>query len=191
MDKFQSTLLPQSNKPEDMQKTALDLLDKINKTAVDGVPSGAIVMHASATIPDGWLLCDGSAVSRSQYSSLFKSLGTTWGAGDGRSTFNVPDMRGAAPSGVGTSTGYTQNETITLGTKYNDQGQGHKHGPPNLTQFITTTPSGGAYYFPAGVWQITGGPATTTPITDGTNGTPRTGNVTRGKRVGVNFIIKT
>jgi microcystin-dependent protein len=67
--------------------------------------SGMIVQSASASIPAGYLLCDGSAVSRTIYSALFSAIGTIFGAGDGSTTFNVPDMRGRSPLGAGTGTG--------------------------------------------------------------------------------------
>ena len=67
--------------------------------------AGIIQMFAGATAPDGWLNCDGSAVSRTTYATLFAAIGTTWGAGDGSTTFNVPDLRGRAPIGSGTGSG--------------------------------------------------------------------------------------
>jgi microcystin-dependent protein len=63
--------------------------------------SGMIVMFGGATPPEEWLLCDGSAVSRATYSVLFGILGTTYGAGDGSSTFNLPDLRSSFPLGMG------------------------------------------------------------------------------------------
>lgn len=57
-------------------------------------PIGAILEWPSDTIPTNWLLCNGQAVSRTEYSELFKVIGTTYGAGDGSTTFNVPDRRG-------------------------------------------------------------------------------------------------
>lgn len=80
----------------------------------DGVPSGSVQMFAGATAPSGWLLCNGQAVSRTTYARLFAAIGTTWGTGNGSSTFNVPDMRGRAPLGAGTGTGLTAR---TLGAK--------------------------------------------------------------------------
>ena len=64
--------------------------------AVSGVatPSGAVMAFARTTAPTGWLKCDGSAVSRSTYAALFAEVGTAFGAGDGSSTFNLPDLRG-------------------------------------------------------------------------------------------------
>jgi hypothetical protein len=71
-------------------------------------PSASIVMWAGASAPSGWLLCDGSAVSRAGYSALFAIVGTTYGAGDGATTFNLPDLRqrfplGKAASGTGST----------------------------------------------------------------------------------------
>lgn len=59
-----------------------------------GVDTGFIGMFASSTVPTGYLECNGAAVSRTTYSSLFGVIGTTWGVGDGSTTFNLPDFRG-------------------------------------------------------------------------------------------------
>jgi microcystin-dependent protein len=158
--------------------------------AEDATPSGSILMFAGSTAPLNWLLCDGTAVSRATYNKLFQAIGTTWGAGNGTTTFNLPDMRGAAPAGVGTTPAfYTQSETIALGQKYNDQIQGHRHGQTFPGESTTAVAAGNTRV------QLSSGVAFTPfeirdPVTDTTNGTPRIGNVTRGKRVGVNFIIK-
>jgi len=88
-------------------------------------PPGLIAPYAGATIPSGWLECTGQAVSRSAYANLFAALGgssSPWGGGDGSTTFNVPDLRGRTPIGVGTGSGLTArsmagtggNETHTL-----------------------------------------------------------------------------
>ena len=63
------------------------------------VPSGAVMPYAGASAPTGFLLCDGSAISRSTYSDLFSAISTTYGTGDGSSTFNVPDLRGRVVAG--------------------------------------------------------------------------------------------
>jgi len=62
-------------------------------------PSGSITQFAGSSSPSGWLLCDGSAVSRSTYSTLFGVVGTTYGTGNGSTTFNIPDMKGKIPVG--------------------------------------------------------------------------------------------
>lgn len=63
------------------------------------LPSGLIQAHAGGSAPAGWLLCDGSAISRTAYASLFGAIGTTYGTGDGSTTFNIPDLRGRVVAG--------------------------------------------------------------------------------------------
>lgn len=81
---------------------------------IDHIP-GEVIMYGSATIPTGWLECDGSAVSRSTYAALFAIIGTTWGAGDGSTTFNVPNLKGRAPVGRGTGSGLTARTLAAIG----------------------------------------------------------------------------
>ena len=66
--------------------------DGANLTDVEGVNTGIIIPWSNASVPTGFLECDGSAVSRSTYAALFAVVGTTWGVGDGSTTFNVPDL---------------------------------------------------------------------------------------------------
>jgi phage-related tail fiber protein len=65
-----------------------------SETAVSGVPIGAVEFFAMSTAPSGWLKANGAAVSRTTYASLFAAISTTFGVGDGSTTFNVPDLRG-------------------------------------------------------------------------------------------------
>lgn len=67
----------------------------------DTYPIGAIAPYAGTTTPQNWLLCDGREVSRETYSQLFAVIGTTWGAGDGSTSFNLPDLRDKFPVGAG------------------------------------------------------------------------------------------
>jgi microcystin-dependent protein len=67
---------------------------------VTQVPAGIVSAFAGVTAPSGWLMCYGQAVSRTEYSALFTALSTTYGSGDGSTTFNIPDMRGRAIAGV-------------------------------------------------------------------------------------------
>ena len=69
-------------------------------SASSGIPAGILVPFAGSTAPDGWLLCDGSAVSRTTYSSLFAVIAATYGAGDGSTTFGLPDLRGRMAVGL-------------------------------------------------------------------------------------------
>lgn len=68
-------------------------------TAGDTLPIGAIMPFGSDTIPENWLLCDGSAVSRTTYQELFNTIGTAFGNGDGFTTFNLPNLKGKVPVG--------------------------------------------------------------------------------------------
>lgn len=87
-------------------------------------PPGAVMMWTTATAPGGWLLCDGSAVSRTTYAALFAAIGTTYGAGDGSTTFNVPNLKGRVPVGRDSGdssfdtlgeTGGAKTHTLTVG----------------------------------------------------------------------------
>jgi len=66
----------------------------------NAVPIGAVNTFAMNSAPSGWLSCDGSAVSRTTYSGLFSAVGTTYGAGDGSTTFTLPDLRGEFVRGL-------------------------------------------------------------------------------------------
>lgn len=68
-------------------------------TSPTSIPAGLVAPYGGAAAPSGWLLCDGSAVSRTTYAALFTAISTTFGVGDGVTTFNVPDMRGVFPLG--------------------------------------------------------------------------------------------
>jgi microcystin-dependent protein len=80
-----------------------------------GIPAGVVAQWAGGAAPTGWLLCDGSAVSRTTYATLFGAIGTTFGTGDGSTTFNLPDSRGRAVIGAGTGSGLTNRVKGTNG----------------------------------------------------------------------------
>jgi microcystin-dependent protein len=84
-------------------KDEINLLD--GKTTLDSTPTGAITMYGGATAPTDWLLCDGSAVSRTTYAALFTAISTTYGVGDNSTTFNVPNLKGKFPIGLNSSDG--------------------------------------------------------------------------------------
>jgi microcystin-dependent protein len=71
------------------------------------VPTGTVSAYAGSTAPTGYLLCDGTAVSRSTYSTLFGVVSTTYGVGDGSTTFNTPNLKGRTIIGVGVGTEIT------------------------------------------------------------------------------------
>ena len=66
-------------------------------TGIEGIPTATIVPWSTASVPTGFLECNGAAVSRSTYAALFTAIGTTYGAGDGSSTFLVPDLQDKVP----------------------------------------------------------------------------------------------
>ncbi|HZS80053.1 MAG TPA: phage tail protein, partial [Herbaspirillum sp.] len=68
------------------------------------MPIGSVLDFAGAQAPQGWLICDGRSISRTTYSDLFAVLGTVWGAGDGSTTFNLPNPNGRSSVGPGTVT---------------------------------------------------------------------------------------
>ena len=70
-----------------------------NLSGIEGIPTATIVPWSDASLPSGFLECNGAAVSRSTYSALFAVVGTTYGAGDGSSTFNVPNLADNIPMG--------------------------------------------------------------------------------------------
>jgi microcystin-dependent protein len=67
--------------------------DGANLSGIEGIPTATIVPWSTASVPSGFLECAGAAVSRSTYAALFAIIGTTYGAGDGSTTFNVPDLQ--------------------------------------------------------------------------------------------------
>jgi microcystin-dependent protein len=80
-------------------------------------PVGMVGMWPISTPPMGWLICDGSAISRTAYSDLFDILGTTYGVGDGSTTFNLPDFKGRVPAGTDSGQSEFQTEGTSGGEK--------------------------------------------------------------------------
>jgi phage-related tail fiber protein len=72
----------------------------LSASAIASVPTGAIFPFAGSSAPTGYLLCDGSAVSRTTYADLVNAIGTAFGEGDGSTTFNLPDFQGRVLRGV-------------------------------------------------------------------------------------------
>jgi microcystin-dependent protein len=91
----------------------------------NAVPTGAVMPFASSSAPIGWLKANGAAVSRSTYATLFATIGTTFGAGDGSTTFNLPDMRGEFPRGWDDGRGVDSGRSF--GSAQGDQLRAHTH----------------------------------------------------------------
>ena len=120
-------------------------------------PTGAIMAFAYSLPESGWLLCDGRAVSRETYAALFAAIATYYGAGDGTSTFNIPDLRGYFVRGFGTNsdgtasgtfgarTGFATARPATALTGSTDSTGSHRHGIQ-----ISFTASGTGYSYESG-----------------------------------------
>jgi microcystin-dependent protein len=89
------------------------------------MPAGAVQSFAMNSAPTGWLSCDGSAVSRSTYSDLFSAISTTFGTGDGSTTFNVPDLRGEFIRGWDAGRGIDSGRSF--GSAQADEFKAHDH----------------------------------------------------------------
>lgn len=95
-----------------LNQMQLNIENAINaQVAGDTLPVGSIMPYTSDTVPENWLICDGSAISRTTYDLLFSVIGTTYGVGDGSTTFNLPNLKGKVPVGKDS----TQTEFDTLG----------------------------------------------------------------------------
>lgn len=111
-----------------------------NQSVISSTEVGTIVSFGGATAPAGWILCNGAAVSRIAYADLFGVVGTTYGVGDGSTTFNLPDLRGRVPVGQDT----TQTEFDVLGeVGGHKKMQSHTHSPGNVYN-VSQNSNGGA-----------------------------------------------
>lgn len=91
------------------------------------LPTGAVMSFAMNSVPSGWLETNGAAVSRTTYANLFASTSTTFGTGDGSTTFNLPDLRGIFVRGNGSQTIGTSTYSGTFAEKQNDEFKAHTH----------------------------------------------------------------
>lgn len=105
-------------------------------------PAGAVLFFAMASAPAGWLVCNGAAVSRSAYADLFAAIGILYGAGDGVTTFSLPDLRGEFVRGA--DGGRNVDTGRALGSAQGDSIKSHSHS------ITTTTFAGGGGGVPYG-----------------------------------------
>lgn len=133
-------------------------------------PIGAIQSYGGETAPAGWLICDGSTVSRTEYAELFAVIGINFGVGDGETTFGIPDLRECVPVGAGKNItkSIATHDRYDLGQFKDDALGTHNHPLVSVTTATFNT---------AGV-----------PVGIGNNNTPT--SATHGKQLGVNYIIK-
>ncbi|TXH13852.1 MAG: hypothetical protein E6R03_10605 [Hyphomicrobiaceae bacterium] len=165
----------------------LDELTSLFATAAQGANAdmallaGEVKAFAFSSPPTGWLECNGAAISRTTYATLFAVIGTTWGSGDGSTTFNIPDFRGEFLRGWDHGRGIDSGRAFA--TSQSDAFQGHRH----------TISTGANSSMTSGFMQGNNGasyPNSGDPITDGTNGTPRTANETRPRNKAILYCIK-
>ena len=158
------------------------------------VPSGMIMPFGGTASPTGFLSCDGSAISRSTYATLYTAIGTTWGSGDGSSTFNLPDLRAMFLRGTGTHgtanmAKGTDFSAPAVGTIENDQMQDHKH--QTIMSPGTSYQTYSSYAIGNNSYNTTYNFNTTAPQEINSQGTPRTGDETRPVNASVLYVIKT
>jgi microcystin-dependent protein len=157
--------------------------------APSALPAGTILPFGGPSIPAGYLPCNGSGVSRSTYANLFLAIGTTWGSGDGSTTFNLPNLAGLFLRGVGGNAG-------ALGTTQTDQfgththtvnDSGHVHASPFGNSGSNGASPGGNL---AGYGTPPYGPTNTLTAVTGITISNTGGNETRPVNASVNYMIK-
>ena len=109
--------------------------------AVGFMPIGVGVPFAGSTSPAGWLLCFGQTVSRTTYAGLFATIGTTWGSGDGSTTFGLPDLRGRAVAGKDDMGGSAANRLTAAGSGITGTTLGTSGGTETHTLITSQMPS--------------------------------------------------
>ena len=125
-------------------------------TGIQGVNTGIIVPWSSTSIPSGFLECDGAAVSRTTYADLFAVVGTTYGSGDGSTTFNLPDMsekcckKKSPTTNLGTAAG---SSTVTVTGNVGGSASPHTLTTPEIPSHAHPTLSHGRSPGNSGGWQ--------------------------------------
>lgn len=170
-----------------------------------GTPTGVITAFAGTAAPVGYLLCDGSPVSRLTYASLYAVIGDSFGAGDGINTFNLPDLRGRFLRGVDAGAGNDSDSARTIGSVQDDAFQGHTFGSKATVALNSMGVINGRLLGDSQV-SSSANMLAVKPLsqdsnaagafsnfiftTNGVHGAPRVTSETRPKNVAVNYIIK-
>jgi microcystin-dependent protein len=187
-------------------------LQRDNGTSWDNIatliPPGLVAPYAGASSPNGWLACDGTAISRTTYSALFAAIGVAHGTGDGSTTFNLPDYRGRFLRGVDGSAGNDPDKASrtamasggntgnTIGSVQADGNKSHTHVQDSHTHPVTISDAvrtgGGVGALGLGFSDLAVGisSSATTSATTATNQNEGESDA-RPKNAYVNFIIKT
>lgn len=161
--------------------------------------TGVVLPFAGATAPAGWLLCAGQLVSRATYAALFAAIGTAYGAGDGSTTFGLPDLRGRVPAGKDNMGGTAANRLTTAGSGVNGATLGAVGGTETHTLTEAQMPAhshryNDAFNDNAVGGNVTGGgnqgrPASNAAAVSGASGNSQAHNNTQPTLV-ANYIIK-
>lgn len=169
------------------------------------VPAGTIQPFggSSTEVPDGWMLCNGTAIDREEFKDLYQAIGIRYGAGNNQTTFNLPDLRGMFLRGanngrtdeykdpdVDSRTANGLGNKDDAGSKQSDAFQGHHHelygksgGGTTFTNTLGTNPA-------SSYKTLANQSFVETAISDGINGTTRISSESRSKNMYVNYIIK-
>lgn len=146
---------------------------------------GTILLYGGSTAPSGFLLCDGSAVSRQTYANLFAVIGTNFGLGDGSTTFNLPDLRGRVGVGMGQGSGLTNRSMGATGGEESHALASAENGPH--THNMDTYNSYQGYHTHLSRYNSDG--STIVAFPSGSSGTGMAHN-TMPPFIVINFIIK-
>lgn len=165
---------------------------------ISPIPAGTVLPFAGNTEPEGFLFTEGQEVLRNAYPSLFTAIGTTYGEGDGVTTFNLPDYREMVLVGAGLNAklDIKSHDVYELGQFKDDQLQGHYHTLGNkwgnTNSALGRGIAGGQNYAGAANTAASGIDVerALSLIEDKENGQPRVGSTTHGKQIGVRYIIK-
>ena len=117
---------------------------KATEEYIDNTLVGSVTPFAMTAPPEGWLICNGEAVSRTTYARLFEKIGTTFGQGDGQTTFNLPDLRGVFIRGWDTDNRFDWEREF--GSYQNDQIQSHTHQDSGHSHNGSVSSNGSHYH---------------------------------------------
>ena len=188
--------LPDPFLPDQGVRRNFEALDqRINELRNALMPTGTVLATGRSAAPDGFLLCDGSAVSRTTYADLFAAISTTYGTGDGSTTFNLPDLRGRVPVGVDGAAGrIAANDALgnTAGAETHALSTAelpaHTHGAGSyvvsVSNPVNTTTGGGAHRY-----SNAGGSSVSVTGTSGSTGSDTAHNNLQPYQI-VNYMVK-
>lgn len=157
------------------------------------IPAGSIMDYAGSAAPTGWLMCAGQAISRTSYADLYAAIGTTYGTGDGTTTFNLPDLRGRVSAGKDNMGGTAASRLTSVGSGVVGTTLGASGGGETHTLTTAEMPA-----HTHAAFRATGGSSSNGLSTGSATGTSTSGNAGSGSAhnnvqptIILNKIIKT